>query len=133
MVGQATGIVIAHLMVNLVHGAAHSGAQVPLSALQNAFVWVVILIGPLVALWMMRTHRRFGAELLTLTMAGALVFGVVNHFVIESPDHVSRITADGWRLPFQATAALLVILEAAGVWIGVSAIRSADAPRRQTT
>jgi hypothetical protein len=52
-------------------------------------------------------------------MGGSLVFGVVNHFVIESPDHVAHITSDAWRLPFQWSAAGLVILEAAGTAMAI--------------
>jgi hypothetical protein len=115
----ATVIVLAHLAVSLLHGAAHSGAAVPLSALQNAFVWIVILAGPLVALWMIWTGRRFGPELLALTMGGSLVFGIVNHFVVESPDHVAHITSEAWRLPFQLSAAGLALLEAAGTAVGI--------------
>jgi hypothetical protein len=115
----ATIIVVAHLAVSLVHGAAHSGAAVPLSALQNVFVWVVILAGPLAALWLIRTGRPLGPELLALTMGGSLVFGIVNHFVIESADHVAHITADAWRLPFQLTAVGLALLEAAGTAVGI--------------
>jgi hypothetical protein len=115
----ATTIVVVHLAVSLVHGAAHSGAAVPLSALQNVFVWVVILAGPLAALWMIRTGRPLGPELLALTMGGSLVFGIVNHFVIESADHVAHITSDAWRLPFQVTAVGLALLEAAGTAVGI--------------
>jgi hypothetical protein len=115
----ATVIVVAHLAVNLLHGAAHSGAGIGLSALQSAFVWIVILAGPLVALWMIGTGRRFGPELLALTMGGSLIFGIVNHFVIESPDHVAHITSDAWRLPFQWSAVGLLILEAAGTAVGI--------------
>jgi hypothetical protein len=115
----ATVTVLAHLAVNLLHGAAHSGAAVPLSALQNAFVWIVILAGPLAALWMIRAGWRLGPELLALTMGGSLVFGIVNHFVIESPDHVGHVTSEAWRLPFQLTALALVVLEIAGTAIGI--------------
>src|SRR5436190_11132303 len=115
----ATLIVVVHLAVNLIHGAAHSGAAVPLSPLQNAFVWIVILAGPLVALWMIRTGRPLGPALLALTMGGSLVFGIVNHYVIESPDHVAHIASGPWRLPFQWTAAALVLLEAAGTAVGL--------------
>ena len=128
----AMGLVAVHLAVNLIHGAAHSGADVPITVLQNAFVWIVILIGPLVAVWLMRTNRRFGAELLALTMGGALIFGLVNHFVVDSVDHVSRVTNETWRLPFQLSAALLLFLEAAGVWIGGAAIVAKQPPSRQT-
>ena len=116
---RATIIVVVHLAVSLVHGAAHSGAAVPLSALQNVFVWVVILVGPLAALWMIWTGRPLGPELLALTMGGSLVFGIVNHFVIESADHVAHITSDAWRLPFQVTAVSLALLEAAGTAVGI--------------
>jgi hypothetical protein len=119
MFRTAAVIVVVHLAVTLLHGAAHSGAGVGLSVLQNAFVWTVILAGPLVALWMLRTGRRFGPELLALTMGGSLVFGIVNHFVIVSPDHVSHITSDAWRLPFQLTAGALLILEATGTVAGI--------------
>ena len=124
----ATIIVVAHLAVSLVHGAAHSGAAVPLSALQNVFVWVVILAGPLAALWMIRTGRPLGPALLALTMGGSLVFGIVNHFVIESADHVAHITSDAWRLPFQVTAVALALLEAAGTAVGIrwAALRRAS-------
>lgn len=126
----ATGVVAAHLAVNLIHGAAHSGAKVPITVLQNAFVWIVILIGPLVALWLLRRNRHFGAELLSLTMGGALVFGLVNHFIIDSADHVSQVTNATWRLPFQVSAALLLVLEAAGVWIAGMAIAKQSRPRQ---
>ena len=115
----AAGIVAAHLAVSLIHGAAHSGAPVPLSAFQNACVWIVILAGPLIALWMVWTGRTLGPELFLLTMAGSFVFGVVNHFVIVSPDHVSQVTSATWRLPFQLTAAALAVLEAAGTAVGI--------------
>ena len=124
----ATVIVVAHLAVSLVHGAAHSGAAVPLSALQDVFVWVVILAGPLAALWLIRTGRPLGPALLALTMGGSLVFGIVNHFVIESADHVAHITSDAWRLPFQVTAVALALLEAAGTAVGIrwAALRRAS-------
>jgi hypothetical protein len=128
----ATGVVAAHLTVNLIHGAAHSGAEVPTTVLQNAFVWIVILMGPLVALWLIRSDRRFGAEVLALTMGGALVFGLVNHFIVDSVDHVSRVTNATWRLPFQVSAVLLLLLEVAGVWIAAVAIAAKQPRPRQT-
>ncbi len=126
----ATFIVAAHLAVSLIHGAAHSGAAVPLSALQNAFVWIVIFAGPLIALWMIWTGRRFGPELFALTMGGSLVFGIVNHFVVESPDHVAHITSEAWRVPFQLSAAGLALLEAAGTAVGIRWWAATRSPQR---
>jgi len=51
-------------------------------------------------------------------MAGALVFGLINHFIIDGSDHVAHVAA-AWRTQFSVTAALLVVLEAAGVAIGI--------------
>jgi hypothetical protein len=39
--------VLAHLMTSMIHGAAHNGAQIPLSPVATSFVFVVILAGPL--------------------------------------------------------------------------------------
>jgi len=40
-----TAAVLSHLVVSIVHGAAHNGAQVPLSPAANLFVFTVILAG----------------------------------------------------------------------------------------
>ena len=74
----------------------------------------MILAGPLVALWMIRTGRRFGPELLALTMGGSLVFGIVNHFVIESPDHVGPHHLGCLAAAVSADGRGLALLEAAG-------------------
>jgi len=49
---------------------------------------------------------------------GALLFGVVYHFVLPGPDNVAQVRAGPWQLPFQATSALLVVVEVAGVGVG---------------
>src|SRR5205809_3782335 len=122
-----TAIVLGHLVVNLVHGAAHSGAQIPMTLAANLFIWVVILAGPLAGLWLIRSRPVAGGWMIAATMAGSLVFGVVNHFVIVSPDHVSHVAAE-WRTLFEVTAVLLAVLEAVGV---VSGIRTAaGGPKR---
>jgi len=40
-----TAAVLSHLVVSIVHGAAHNGAQIPLSPAANLFVFTVILAG----------------------------------------------------------------------------------------
>jgi hypothetical protein len=57
------------------------------------------------------------------SLAGSLVFGFVNHFVIAGPDHVDHVAAQ-WRALFRGTALLLIVSEAAGVAVGLrSALR----------
>jgi hypothetical protein len=112
--GLLTLLVLVHLAVNLLHGWAHTGAIVPVSTAANIFIVTVILAAPLVGvgvLWFFSIQG--GAWLLALSLSASLVFGVVNHFVLDSPDHVAHVVAQ-WRTLFGVTAVLLVVTEALG-------------------
>ena len=116
------GAVLAHFVISTVHGAAHAGANIPLSRSANLFVYVVILAGPLVGLALAWPAVRLGSMLVAVTMAAALVFGVVNHFVLDSPDHVRHVEPQ-WRTLFAATAVLLAVTEALGCWLAICLAR----------
>ena len=105
-----TALVLVHLVVSIVHGAAHSAAHVPLSPAASLFVFGVIVAGPLVGLALAWPAERIGSWVIATTMAGAFVFGCVNHFVLAGPDHVSQV-AEQWRPIFTTTAALLAAME----------------------
>jgi hypothetical protein len=123
--GQAlAAVVLVHLAINIAHGSAHTGAQVPLPLAGALFVYIVILAGPLVGLSLWRWRPQLGGWIVAACMGGALAFGLINHFVIDGPDHVTHVAAE-WRQLFGGTAALLVVCEAAGTVIGVwSAMKS---------
>ena len=133
-VGRAPGlalpaIVVVHLAISIVHGQAHTGADVPLSSAAGAFVYIIILAGPILGLAVSYWRPHLGAWIVALSMSGALIFGLINHFIIAGPDHVAHVAAE-WRTLFGVTAALLVASEAAGVAI---AIRSAPRAVRRTS
>ena len=113
-----------HLAISLVHGSAHAGAQVPLPLAGTLFVYIVILAGPLAGLAAFAWSRRAGALIVAVSMAGALIFGLVNHFIIGGADHVAHVAAE-WRTLFGTTAALLVVSEAVGVAVAVGEFRHA--------
>jgi len=115
--------VLAHLAVSIVHGAAHNSAHVPMSTTANLFVFAVILAGPLVGLVLLRRAERIGGLIVALTMAGSLLFGFVNHFVVESPDHISHVDVQ-WRMLFGTTAAMLTITEMLGLTFAVRLLRT---------
>jgi hypothetical protein len=118
-------VVLAHGIVATVHGLAHQHLAIELTAAQKVFILVVITLAPLVSMLLLWTRlRKFGAALLLLSMLGSLIFGVVNHFLIVSPDHVQHLARGDWRFPFQLTAVLLVITECLGCWIGARAMRA---------
>jgi hypothetical protein len=117
-------VVLGHLIVSFVHGAAHSGARIPMTLAANLFIWIVILAGPLAGLWISRSRPIAGGWIVAATMAGSLMFGIVNHFVIVSPDHIVHVAAE-WRTMFTITAVLLVVFEVAGVVAGATSARRA--------
>ena len=117
--GQSlAAVVLTHLAVSVVHGRAHDGADVPLSQAASLFVYIVILAGPLAGLALWPWRPRSGAWLVAASMTGALLFGLINHFIIPGSDRVANVAAQ-WRTLFGVTAALLVVCEAAGAGVAV--------------
>ena len=116
----ATAIVVAHLLVNLVHGLAHRDVHVGLPPLDSIFVVVVVLASPLLAMALVwTTKKRIGLILLSLSMFGSLLFGFYHHFLVASPDHVRLQPASAWGIAFVLTAYGLLITEAIGAYVGI--------------
>ena len=115
--------VLGHLAVSVIHGTAHNGADVPLSPAASVFVFVVILAGPLVGLGLMYFARTLGASIVAVTMIASFVFGVMNHFVRSSPDHVAHV-APAWQPVFAVTAVLLAVTEALGSAVAIRILRT---------
>lgn len=111
-------VVLTHLAISLVHGRAHTGAQVSLPPAGAIFVYIVILAGPLIGLGVSRRRPQAGAWIVAASLGGALVFGLINHFIIAGPDRVDHVAAE-WRTLFGVTAALLVASEAIGAATGI--------------
>jgi hypothetical protein len=84
---------------------------------------MVILAAPLAGLALSLVRRRAGGLVVAIAMAASLAFGVVNHFLIQSPDHVTHVAAQ-WRLLFTTTAVLLAVSESLGVLAGLRAART---------
>ena len=117
--------VLAHLLVTLFHGQAHTSLGVGLSNWQNGYVLVVIVVAPLAAFVLSFTRfARTGLWLLLASMLGSLIFGACYHYVITSPDHVAHLPAGEARGLFRVTAMLLLITETFGVVVAAMALRS---------
>ena len=116
-------IVVVHLLISVIHGTAHTGASVPMSLPANLYVFVVILAGPLIGLVISVWAKQFGTVVVALTMGASLIFGVVNHFIIDSPDHISHIGAP-WSRLFATTAVLLAITELLGMVVALRLVRA---------
>lgn len=115
-------IVALHAVVTGVHGAAHSTLKILMNSWQNAYIFVVIVLLPLVAGFLIWKRARGGYLILFLSMLGALVFGGYYHFVLAGADNVSTVSHHAmrsWAQVFQVSAALLALVEFAGVAVGV--------------
>src|SRR5260370_12475221 len=86
----ATWVVWLHVLVAILHSVAHVGMHVfPASFFDYAFIVVVIMIAPVVALFLLKNAplSRLGALLLFLSMLGALFYALVNHFFLPRSHH----------------------------------------------
>jgi hypothetical protein len=117
--------VIAHLIVNLLHGRAHTELGVGLTSFQQFYVIAVILLAPLIALLLSWTrYARASLWLLLALMLGSRIFGACYHYIIVSSDHVAHLPPGDARGLFRVTALLLLITEAAGVVLAAIALRN---------
>lgn len=119
-------VVLAHFVIVLLHGSAHTQLKIELAVWQTAFVLIVIIIAPLLAGILIWTRfSRFGFALLAVAMGCALVFGAYFHFLAISPDHVSHLPPGDAQGTFRLTALLLAITEAIGLVFGLVATKRA--------
>ena len=115
-----TALVLFHLLVNILHGTAHSRLQIGLDLLGQLFVALIILVCPLLAMALLWTRLQpAGLSLLGVSMAASLFFGVYHHFVIASPDRVGQQGSGLWANLFAVSAWLLAITEGLGVYVAV--------------
>lgn len=116
-----TILVLVHLVATLWHGDAHQALAIDLPPLKDVFVYLVILVAPVVAAILVWT-RRLGAGLwiFTLSMLGALLFGAYHHYVLVSPDNIAHLPdgAPHLHVQFASSAAAIALLEVAGTLVG---------------
>jgi Na+(H+)/acetate symporter ActP len=116
----ASALIVLRQLIAALHGMAHDELQVLLSPWQQAFVIVVIMIAPLIALVLYWTRwARQGALVLWTSMLAGMLFGIYHHFVTISNDHVSHLPAGDAQPLFIATAILLVPAELAAAGFGL--------------
>jgi hypothetical protein len=120
--------VLVHLGISLAHGYAHTQLGVGLSTWQNLYVMIVITLAPLIAVFLLWMARGWlGFIVLTVSMAGSLIFGGYYHYVGISPDHVSHLPPGDAQGLFRVTAVLLLVTELFGFIVGLIGLRSTRA------
>src|SRR4029079_17080099 len=85
--GLGVLVVILHAIVTIPHSIAHTNLQIAMDTWQSIYIFVVILIAPMVAAVFIWIRPRSGFALLTISMIGSFVFGVYYHFIATGSDN----------------------------------------------
>jgi hypothetical protein len=94
-----------------------------MKAWQNIYIYVVILLAPIVSAVLLWRRSRAGFLLLGLSMAGSFLFGLAYHFVLPGADNAMSLHAHPWTLTFQVSAVLLALVELTGAGVGFAGAR----------
>ncbi|HXE58625.1 MAG TPA: hypothetical protein VNK43_11545, partial [Gemmatimonadales bacterium] len=119
-------VVYLHLAAATLHGAAHAALGIDVSGpWDRVFLLATVWLGPPAALRLLgRGRPAGGAALLAASMGGALVYGIVYHYVLPTPDHVARTPPGLWGAAFRASALAIALLEGVGALIGARLLAS---------
>lgn len=106
-----------HLVAMLYHGWSHRLAHVDTTWGQNIFIGLVIILLPATAVYAVYQQKEaLGYRLFALSMLGSFLFGVVYHFMLNTPDLYANVTGAG-ATHFLISAILLALVELGGfVW-----------------
>lgn len=116
-----TAVVAVHLAASLWHGDAHTRLAIDLPAEKTLFVFIVILIAPVVAAALVWTrYISVGLWLLFLSMLGSFLFGAYHHFWLVSPDHIGHLPAGSSEAhsQFVSSAGVIALIELAAALYG---------------
>ena len=128
-----TGLVTIHLAATLWHGSAHTQLTIALPPEKNIFVYIVILIAPIVAAGLAWTrYMSMGLWVFFLSTLGALLFGTYHHYVLVSPDNIGYLPSGTpeSHSQFIASAAVIGLLELASALYGAFCLGSHHAQSR---
>lgn len=116
-----TGLVAIHLAATLWHGGAHTQLAIGLPVEKRIFVYIVILIAPIVAAGLIWTrYLSIALWVFFLSMLGAFLFGAYHHYVMVSPDNIGHLPAGSpeSHSQFITSAAVIALLELASALYG---------------
>jgi uncharacterized membrane protein len=102
-------------------GGVHTRLGIELSTQQTLFVYLIIIIAPIVAGILVWTrYVSISLWVFFLAMLGSFLFGVYNHYVLVSPDNIRHLplrTAQS-HSHFVTSAAVIAVIELASAVYG---------------
>lgn len=115
----AIWIILLHVIVAGAHSLAHIELNILMNSWQNAYIFIVITLAPVVSAFLIWKRKRLGYMILLFSMVGALLFGGYYHFFAPGADNVAVVGHHATARLFQVSAVLLALNEIAGVIAGV--------------
>ena len=131
-----TGLVAVHLAASLWHGNAHTSLAIDLPPPKTLFVFIVILIAPIVAAALVWTrYISIGFWVLFLSMLASFLFGAYHHYLLVSPDNISHLPAGSpeRHSQFITSAGGIALLELAGALYGAYCLGANRSQTKRTT
>ena len=128
-----TVLVVIHLAATLWHGDAHARLAIELPPAKTVFVFLVILMAPVVAAGLVWTrYVSIGLWVFVISMLGALLFGAYHHYVMVSPDNIGHLPVGSpeFHSQFISSAAAIALLELASALYGAFCLGSRSARSR---
>jgi hypothetical protein len=128
-----SGFVIVHLAASLWLGSAHTHLGIELSTEQTLFVYIIVMIAPVVATLLVWTHYvSMGLWMFFLSMLGSFLFGAYHHYVLVSPDNISHLptgTPES-HSHFITSAGVIALVELASSLYGAFCLEAYHAQER---
>lgn len=110
---------LAQAGANAYHGWSHWQSSVPTTPAQQVFIAIVIAALPIVAAGLVLFGKRgIGYALFAMAMLAGFVFGVIFHFVLDTPDLYANVHGPGAG-HFSVSAVLLAITQLLGFVVPV--------------
>jgi len=122
-------IVVAHFIVALWHLFLVVKTQPGFPTFAPPLLILVNLLPVMGAVVLAKRLPKLAGILIAIPLGIALVIGLYAHFLNPGTDNVFRMPRGKLTLPFQISAAQLVVLEAAGVWFGLVLFAKAKSTR----
>ena len=123
----AVWTVAVHTVVVTIHAIAHASLQILPAAPDGIFIVITYFVAPVLSAFLLRTRPEFARPLFFLAMLAGFTYGFAYHFFLQGPDNIASVARDGWGLVFIGSTAVLALLEASGIFLGILLLRP---PRR---
>lgn len=120
---QITIVVSIHTALLVVYSYAHSNIDILYAFAEYVPVLLLLCLSPLIAVFFLSTQStRQGVIVLLGVLPAELIYNIVTRF-IDSPPIIRHESALIWRILYEGSFGLILILEIIGFWLTLKLLR----------